>query len=234
MSENKFIEELEKINITLDSKQLNQFQMYYNLLIEWNQKMNLTGIVEIEQVYLKHFYDSLTICKIINLNDVKSICDVGSGAGFPGLVLKIVFPHLDITLVDSLNKRITFLNHIIDTLDLQNIKAIHSRIEEYGKENREKYDVVTARAVAPLNILMEYCVPLVKEQKYFIPLKANVEDELISCQNAFKQLDVSLEEKINFSLVIENSQRTILKFKKIKKTKQIFPRKYAEIKRKPL
>lgn len=233
MNLNRFKEELEKINIKLDQEKLKKLEKYYEMLIEYNKVMNLTGIVNKEEVYLKHFYDSLTIFKIINLNEYESLCDIGTGAGFPGLVLKIVFPNLKITLIDSLNKRINFLNDVIKELNLENIETIHYRIEDYGILNREKYDIVTARAVAPLNILLEYAIPLVKINGYFIPLKGNIENE-VNYNNALDKLNIIEEEKIKFLLPIENSNRTIIKFKKTSKTNKKFPRKYNEIKNKPL
>ena len=233
MTQSNFIEELKKININITDEQLNQLEKYYELLIEYNKVMNLTGIVEKDQVYLKHFYDSLTITKVIDLNKIDTLCDVGTGAGFPGMVLKILFPNLKITLVDSLNKRINFLNVVIEQLNLKDIEAIHSRIEEYATDNREKFDVVTCRAVAPLNILLEYSIPLVKVGKYFIPLKATLDNEP-SRENALKKLDTALEKQEEFLLPIEGSKRTILRYKKEKETKKNFPRKFAEIKKKPL
>ena len=174
MNKNKFIEELKKINIVLDEKQLNQLEKYYELLVEYNKVMNLTGITEKEEVYLKHFYDSLTIIKVIDLKNVNSLCDIGTGAGFPGLVLKIVFPNLKVTLLDSLNKRINFLNTVIEELKLENIETIHARAEEYAILNRNKFDITTSRAVAHLSILLEYAIPITKENGYFIPLKGNI------------------------------------------------------------
>ena len=184
MNLNNFIEELKKINIDITDKQLNQLNTYYEMLIEYNKVMNLTGITEKNEVYLKHFYDSLTIAKVIDLTQEKTLCDIGTGAGFPGLVIKIFFPNLIITLVDSLNKRIEFLKAVIKKLDLQEIEAVHTRIEDYGKINREKYDVVTSRAVAPLNILLEYAIPLVKTNKYFISYKGKISEELLASEKA--------------------------------------------------
>ena len=233
MNQNKFVEELNKLNININSNQLKQLETYYELLVEYNKVMNLTGIVEKNQVYLKHFYDSLTIVKVIDLKNVEKLCDIGTGAGFPGIVLKILFPNLKVTLVDSLNKRINFLKVVIDKLNLNNIDAIHSRIEEYGRDNREIFDVVTCRAVAPLNTLLEYSIPLLKKNKYFIPLKGTLDNEP-SIKNALKKLDTVLEKKEEFLLPIECSKRTVLRFKKQNETKKIFPRKYLEIKQKPL
>ena len=234
MKKEEFIKELEKINIKITNDQLKQLEEYYNLLIEWNKVMNLTGITKQEEVYLKHFYDSLTILKVIDLNTVENLCDVGTGAGFPGIVLKILFPNLKITLIDSLNKRINFLNEVITKLNLKNIEAIHCRIEEYGIKNREKYDIVVARAVAQLNILLEYCIPIVKINGYFIAMKGNSEEEINNSQQALNKLNSNIEIWEIFKLPIENSIRTILKIKKNKITDKKFPRKYSEIKKHPL
>ena len=234
MTENKFIEEINKLGISLTKQQLNQLNMYYELLVEWNKKMNLTGITEKDQVYLKHFYDSLTISKVVDLTKEKTLIDVGTGAGFPGLVLKIVFPNLNVTLLDSLNKRLNFLNEVIKKLELKNITTIHDRCEEYAIKTREKYDIVTARAVAPLPILIEYCVPLVKVNKFFIPMKANIEEEIINSSNAIKKLEIKSIKKETFKLPIEESTRTIIKFQKINKTSKMYARKYNEIKKRSL
>ena len=233
MKIDNFIDELKKLNIVLNEIQLNQLEKYYELLVEYNKVMNLTGITEKEEVYLKHFYDSLTICNVINLNNVESLCDIGTGAGFPGLVLKIVFPNLKVTLIDSLNKRINFLNIVIDNLGLKNINTIHARAEEYGIKNREIYDIVTCRAVAQTNVLLEYCVPIVKNNGYFIPLKGKMDNEK-DFNHAMKELDVILEERYEFLLPIENSNRTILKFKKLKSTNKKYPRSNKDIKNKEL
>ena len=234
MNQNEFKIALKDLGIDITEEQLNNLEIYYKLLVEWNEKMNLTGITQKEEVYLKHFYDSLTICKVIDLNKIDSLCDVGTGAGFPGMVLKILFPNLHITLVDSLQKRLTFLETVKNEIGLTKLEIIHSRAEEYGTQNREKFDVVTARAVAPLNILLEYSIPMVKKDGYFIPLKANVSEELNNSMNAIKQLSVKLENKEEFLLPVENSQRTILLLKKIENTQKKFPRKYSDIKKKPL
>ena len=233
MNQNDFLEELKKLNIYPTSNQLLQLEKYYELLIEYNKVMNLTAITKKEDVYLKHFYDSLTIYKVIDLKDNLTLCDIGTGAGFPGLVLKILFPNLKITLVDCLNKRINFLNKVIEELNLKDIETIHSRIEDYGLYNREKYDIVTARAVAPLNILLEYSIPIVKVNGYFIPLKGNLENEP-NYNNALKKLNSTIEKKETFNLPIENSHREILLIKKNNKTNKLFPRNNSQIKNKPL
>lgn len=233
MTQNEFIKALNDINVTLTQNQLDQLNKYYELLVEYNKVMNLTGITKKEEVYLKHFYDSLTIIKIIDLNNMDSLCDIGTGAGFPGLVLKIVFPNLKITLLDSLNKRIEFLKIVINELGLKDIEVIHTRAEEYALNNRNKFDITTARAVAHTSILLEYAIPLTKIGGYFIPLKANMETEINEIDNAINELNVELIKKQEFKLPIEESNRTILLFKKIKDNKK-YPRKYSEIKKKRL
>ena len=169
----------------------------------------------------------------LDFNKEIVLCDIGTGAGFPGVVLKIIYPNLKITLVDCLKKRINFLNVVIKELKLTNIETIHSRIEEYGKKNREKFDIVTARAVAPLNILLEYSIPLVKIKGYFIPLKGNLEKEQ-NFDNALKKLNCNIISQENFILPIENSHREILLIKKIAKTDKLFPRMNSKIKNQPL
>ena len=233
MNQNDFIDELTKIGIKLNNTQLERLERYYELLIEYNKVMNLTGITNKEEVYLKHYYDSLTLIRIVNLNNYENLCDIGTGAGFPGIVLKIVFPNLKITLVDSLNKRINFLNIVIKELGLSNIEALHCRAEEYAKENCNKFDLVTSRAVAATNILLEYCIPIVKVDGYFIAMKANIENEP-KFDNASKILNCILEKKCEFLLPREKSIRTLLLFKKCENTNKRYPRKYSEIKKRPL
>lgn len=225
-----FIEETKKLGITLIDSQLEKLNKFYELLISWNQKMNLTRITEKEDVYLKHFYDSLTISKVIDLNQDLTLCDVGSGAGFPGIVLKICFPNLKITLLDSLQKRVNYLNEIIKDLNLKNIEAIHTRAEDYAKQNREKFDVVTARAVANLKILSELCIPMVKVSGSFIAMKANIEEEIENSTEILKKLDSKIEKIETFYLPIEQSIRNIILIKKINKTNNIYPRRIEKIK----
>ncbi|MDD3453281.1 MAG: 16S rRNA (guanine(527)-N(7))-methyltransferase RsmG [Bacilli bacterium] len=228
MNINKFKEELKKIGIEISDFQLNQLQIYYEMIIEYNKVMNLTGITDKEQVYLKHFYDSITLASVIDLTKEETLCDIGTGAGFPGLVLKIVFPHLKITLLDSLNKRIKFLNLVIERLDLDNIFVIHTRAEDYAINNRNKFDITTARAVAHLSILLEYAIPMTKQKKYFIAMKANIEQEISEIDNALLKLNTKLITKKEFKLPMEESNRTILKFQKEKDNVK-FPRKNSEI-----
>ena len=233
MKIDNFIAEVEKLGIEVTKNKLNQLEKYYELLIEYNKVMNLTGIIEKEEVYLKHFYDSLTIAKIIDLKKEETLCDIGTGAGFPGIVLKIFYPNLNITLVDSLNKRINFLNEVIKELKLEKIETIHTRMEEYAKYNIEQYDVVTARAVAQMYFLLEVSVPMLKVGKYFIAMKGNVDKE-INYQKTLEKLNCLQIDLIEFKLPIENSNRALIKIKKIFPTKKIFPRKYNEIKKNPL
>jgi len=234
MSEQLFIEELKKINISVTEEQLKQLQTYYELLIEWNEKINLTSITNKNDVYLKHYYDSITLSKIIDFLNIKTLCDVGTGAGFPGLVLKIIYPHIKITLVDSLQKRINFLNMVIAKLNLTDIETIHERSEEYAKMNRDKFDVVTARAVADLRILFEICVPMVKVNGYFIPMKGNISREILNVERLNNVFNCQLETQMSFYLPYEHSERTLLKFKKNKSTHPKYPRKYSDIKNKIL
>ena len=231
MNQSEFIEELKKLEIYPTDVQLQQLEKYYEMLIEYNKKMNLTAITDKEDVYLKHFYDSLTIVKIIDLNKENTLCDLGSGAGFPGLVLKIFYPHLSITLVDSLEKRIKFLKEVIKELNLHFIEAVHDRIEEYSVKNIEEYDVVTARAVTNLSALLEMGSPLIKINKYFIAMKGNFNEEY---KNALKELKLKEESSIEFDLPKEEGHRTLIKIVKKEKTPEKYPRKYSEIKKKQL
>ena len=233
MNKELFIEELNKLNITPTTKQLEQLEKYYEILVTENKKYNLTAITDKETVYLKHFYDSLTITKIIELSN-QSLCDIGTGAGFPGMVLKIFFPNLKVTLVDSTLKKCNFLNYVIDELNLTNIEVLNKRAEEFSKEVREQYDIVTSRAVAPLKHLLEYSIPLVKVNGTYIAMKSDVTNEIIGISNYEKKLDIKQLNTIQFNLPIENSLRTTISYKKLKETSLIYPRKYNEIKKKEI
>ena len=233
MNKDNFIKEIEKMGVEVTQNKLEQLEKYYEMLVEYNKVMNLTGITEKEEVYLKHFYDSLTIVKIIDLNEEETLCDIGTGAGFPGLVLKIFYPKLKVTLVDSLNKRINFLNEVIKELKLDKIETVHARIEEYAKINREKFDVVTARAVAQMHFLLEIAIPMLKCNKCFVAMKGNMDNE-IDYNYALNKLNSIQKNIIKFKLPYENSNRTLIKIEKVKSTSKLFPRKYSEIKRNPL
>ena len=231
MNKETFIEELKKLGIKVNSTQMKQFDQYYNLLIEWNKKINLTRIINEEEVYLKHFYDSATINKVIDLNKVNNICDIGTGAGFPGIVIKILNPSINVTLVDSLEKRCIFLKEVIKKLNLTNINVYHARAEEFARDHNEEYDILTSRAVASLPVLIEISVPMIKIGGYMIALKANVDEELKNSNNAIKELNIKLEKKEEFDLPLEKSKRNILLFKKISKTSKKYPRKFDKIKK---
>lgn len=234
MNQEQFIASLQKQGIILSEKQIQQFELYYTTLIEWNQKMNLTAITQKEDVYLKHFYDSLTISFDYPL-DQQSLCDIGAGAGFPSIPLKIVYPNLKITIVDSLTKRITFLKHLANVLELENVTAISARAEEYAKDYRESFDIVTARAVARLNILDELCLPLVKINGDFITLKGlKAQEELKEAKAGIEKLGGKVTKEIDFTLTDENDYRSNIYIHKIKKTPSLYPRTFGKIKKKPL
>lgn len=230
MNVSQFQEKLLEQSIQLSQNQLDQFELYFHLLVEWNEKINLTAITEKEEVYLKHFYDSLSAAFFFPFqpDSSLSICDVGAGAGFPSIPLKIAFPNLEITIVDSLNKRITFLNEIAKQLKLDKVHFYHDRAETFGQspEHREQYDIVTARAVAKLSVLSEFCLPLVKVDGYFLALKgAGGSDELSGAKKAIQILGGNTETVNEFNLPEENSERTIIQIKKLKKTPGKYPRK---------
>ena len=231
MTEEYFIKELNRINIKLSEDQLTKLNHFYELLIEWNKKLNLTTITKKEDVYLKHFYDSLTLIKVVDLNKDLKVLDIGTGAGFPGIVLKIVFPNLKITLLDSLQKRIKYINEIIKELNLKNIETICERAEIYTKNHREEYDIVVSRAVANLKILSEICFAGVKAKGYFISMKGNIENELIESKDIISNLNGKIVEIKEFYLPIEKSIRSLVKIEKIGKTNLKYPRKYFEIKK---
>lgn len=230
-----FIEMLNKINLVLNDKQINDFYIYMSELLEWNNNINLTAITEENEVIQKHFIDSLTILKYINDDD--KIIDVGTGAGFPGIPLKISNERLDITLLDSLNKRILFLDNVIKKLSLNNIKAIHSRVEDAGCNSlyREKFDIATSRAVAQLNVLLEYLLPLVKVGGKCICMKGgNVDEELSNSTRALEVLGGKIEKIESFELPNSNIKRNIIIVKKIKATPKAYPRKSGTPSKKPL
>ena len=209
MNKELFIEELSKLNVPLSEKQLEQLDKYYELLIEWNEKINLTRITEYEDVYLKHFYVSLTIAKVVDLSTKQTLCDVGTGAGFPGVVLKIVYPNLKITLVDSLQKRVNYLNEIVKELGLEDIHAIHSR----GEDFKETFDVVTARAVANIEKLVTYTMHLVNKNGIFVAMKGNIDEELTSQVEQKLSRKYKIEQVEKFLLPIENSNRSLIVLK---------------------
>lgn len=233
MNKNEFINELNKMNIILSEYQINQLDNYYNMLVEYNKNINLTAITDYDQVLLKHFYDSLTITKVIELTNQK-VCDIGTGAGFPGIVLKIAYPNLEITLVESLTKRCIFLNEVIKKLDLKNINVVNQRAEDFSQNSVEYFDIITSRAVAKLNILLELSIKSLKIGGYYIALKSNVEEEIKNISTCLTKLNASLDSITTFNLPIDNSLRNIIKIKKEASTPSTYPRRYNEIKKRPL
>ena len=233
MNKEQFIDELKKINITLTKHMLEQLEKYDEVLRSENKKYNLTAIKNKEYVYLKHFYDSLTLSKIIKLEN-QSLCDIGTGAGFPGMVLKIIYPNLKVTLVDATEKKCKFLQLVIQELGLKDIEVIHARAEIYSKTVREKYDIVTSRAVAPLKHLLEYSIPLVKVGGNYIAMKSDIQKEIENIDIYYKKLKIEEEKILTFTLPYEESTRTLIRYKKIDKTDLKYPRKYTDIKKKSL
>ena len=223
-----FEEKLSQIGITLSDKQKEQFDKFYELLIEWNKVMNLTGITEYEEVNEKHFVDSLSIVKAIDMNQVHSLVDIGTGAGFPGIPLKIAFPHIKVVLLDSLNKRINFLNTVIKELGLENIETIHGRAEDFAKqpEYREQFDLCVSRAVANLATLSEYCIPYVKKDGMFVPYKSGeIDEEVEQSKKAIHVLGGKLDKVIKFQLPGTEIGRSFVKINKVQNTAKKYPRK---------
>jgi len=231
----ELIIQAKKIDVILDEEQIQKFYKYMELLLEWNEKINLTAIVEPRDVILKHFVDSLTICKELQKN--KTLADIGTGAGFPGIPVKILRPDLDITLIDSLNKRVNFLTMVIEALKLEKIIALHGRIEDFGKNKkyREKFDYVTSRAVANLSTLSEYMIPLVKIGGKCICMKgSNIDEELKNAEKAIKILGGKIEKVDTFLLPDTDMGRNIILIKKEKATPNKYPRKAGTPAKEPI
>lgn len=234
MNKEEFVKRISKLGINLTEEQIKQLEIYKDFLIEYNKHTNLTTIIDDEDIYLKHFYDSLTIYTVnnyIDINNIKKVIDVGTGAGFPGMVIKIAFPNLDVTLLDSNNKKTKFLDELINKLGLSNVRTTNERSEEYALSHLEEYDLVTSRAVANLRVLTELCLPMVKENGYFVPLKANVEEEIKESEKILNILHGKIEEVKTFNLPIEESIRNIVVIKKEGKTPSGYPRNYSKIKK---
>jgi 16S rRNA (guanine527-N7)-methyltransferase len=225
----EFYDRLEQLQISLSEKQKHQFLVYFEQLTEWNQKMNLTGITDEYGVYMKHFLDSIYLSQVMDLHH-KTLLDVGSGAGFPSIPLKIVFPTLQVTIIDSLSKRITFLSHLIQSLEMD-VELIHGRAEEHQKKNH--YGIVTARAVANLSMLSELCIPFVKVGGMFLAMKGpKYQQEIEQSSNAFRLLGGEIDTIYQYEILDES--HNVIMIKKIKKTSNIYPRKFNKIKSKPL
>ena len=231
--------ELEKLLIETfginDQAVLDSLYIYYEMLYETSKVMNLTTIVELEEAYIKHFYDSLLMSKVVDLTKELTLADIGTGAGFPGLVLKIVYPNLKVTLIEPIGKRCKFLQSVIDRLELKDIYVVNERAEDAVKKYRESFDIVTARAVATLNILSEICVPFVKINGLFIALKgSSYQEEIDNACQAVGKLKVKLTKKVLLELPLKLGERSILVYKKTESTPNIYPRLYAKIKKNPL
>lgn len=228
---------LDELNITYTEKMLEQFDLYYGILIEWNKVMNLTGITEYNDVIVKHFVDSLSIVKAVDMSNISTMIDIGTGAGFPGVPIKIAFPHINVCLLDSLNKRIKFLNKVIDKLGLTDVTALHGRAEDYArqKDYRQKYDLCVSRAVANLSVLSEYCLPYVKNGGYFVSYKSGeIDEELLYSKNAIKLLGGKIQDIIKFELVNTDINRSFIVIKKIISTDKRYPRKAGMPAKEPL
>lgn len=226
-----------ELDINLSEKQINQFYKYYEMLIEKNKVMNLTAIVEEDDVMIKHFIDSILAIKIFDFKNVNSIIDVGTGAGFPGIPLKILFPEIQFTLVDSLNKRLKFIKEVIDELELKNINLVHGRAEDVAKDkaHREKYDLCVSRAVANLSTLSEYCIPFIKENGVFISYKSSFTDgEIENAKYAIKVLGGVIDCEYKENLPMTDMDRVFVIIKKIKSTPKAYPRKAGTPSKKPL
>lgn len=237
MNKQQFIEALAEKGFNLTEVQLNQLDKYFKLLVEWNEKINLTAITDEEGVYLKHFYDSMSLAFYYDLSKVETLCDVGAGAGFPSIPLKILYPHLKVTIIDSLNKRIKFLDILSQALNLTEMTLVHARAEEAGKNKhyREQFDVVTARAVARMSVLSELCLPLVKIGGQFIALKAQqTQDELQEGTKAIAVLGGKLIKIEDFTLPIEASERHLVVINKSKQTPNKYPRKPGTPNKEPI
>ena len=228
---------MDRLQIETNENMLEQFDLFYHLLVEWNKVMNLTGITEYEEVVEKHFADSLSLARFLDLNKIHTVIDVGTGAGFPGIPLKIAFPHLKVVLLDSLNKRINFLNEVIAKLDLKEIHTIHGRAEEYARkpEYREQFDLCVSRAVANLSVLSEYCIPYIRIGGIFIPYKSgDIDEEVAASRKAVDILGGQINHVEKFQLPDTDIHRSFVFINKIKNTQKKYPRKAGTPAKEPL
>lgn len=234
MNYQEFLKYSQELGIDITKESLEQLKYYAEILIEYNKHTNLTAIKTKEEIYLKHFFDSLTLVKIVDLTKNIKLLDIGTGAGFPGLVIAILFPQIQVDLLDSNHKKIDFLNFIIEKLNLSNVKTIYARAEEYVKKVPEKYDYITSRAVKELRIILEISFCALKVGGYFLAMKSNISEELLTASDTISILNGKIENKIEFELPLKAGKRTLLKIKKISKTPNTYPRAYNSILKKPL
>jgi 16S rRNA (guanine527-N7)-methyltransferase len=233
----RFSQSLAEQGIELSSRQIDQFAVYCRELREWNERMNLTAITEREEVYFKHFYDSLTLSAAVPFSAVHTMADIGSGAGFPGIPLKIVFPHISLTIIDSLQKRIRFLQHLTDALGLREVRLLHGRAEDLGKmaEHREQYDIAAARAVARLNVLNELCLPFVRTDGFFLAMKgSDLQDEITEAEFSLRELKSRVDRIVPVELPVVQAKRHIVVIRKLQSTPRKYPRKTGTPARNPL
>lgn len=228
MTKEEFIINCKNLSIEITEEIYSKLYKYFELLVEWNNRFNMTSILEEKEVFLLHFYDSLCLNKI-NLNEVNSLCDFGTGAGFPGMVIALVYPNIEVTLVESNNKKCTFLEEVKQQLNIKNVSIFNERIEDFARKSREKYDVVTCRAVTSIPIIIELSTSLIKVNGLLAPLKSNCEEEINKYKYLEKEFNLKLENLIKYNLPINDAYRVIPIYKKLKETDIKYPRNYGTI-----
>ena len=228
MTKEEFIINCKNLSIEITEEIYSKLYKYFELLVEWNNRFNMTSILEEKEVFLLHFYDSLCLNKI-NLNEINSLCDFGTGAGFPGMVIALVYPNIEVTLVESNNKKCTFLEEVKQQLNIKNVSIFNERIEDFARKNREKYDVVTCRAVTSIPIIIELSTSLIKVNGLLAPLKSNCEEEINKYKYLEKEFNLKLENLIKYNLPINDAYRVIPIYKKLKETDIKYPRNYGTI-----
>ena len=231
MNKEEFINNCNNLNINITEDLYEKLEKYYEMLVDWNNKFNMTTIIKKDDVFLLHFYDSLCLTRAVDLNDKLSICDFGTGAGFPGMVIGLVFPNIKVTLIESNRKKCNFLEEVKKELKLDNVEIINDRIENYSLNNRECFDIITCRAVTSIPIILEISISSLKLNGLLVPLKSNCDEEIKKYKYLEKELNIKLINKIDYKLPINNANRTIPMYKKIGKTSDKYPRNYNQIKK---